>query len=86
MHHKKIGSREIVPETHANADSQIICDTFLRFKGLQKPAVIVTDLRLVSSSYQKRMHVAISRAQSVLSIISIESEIRNDPTLANFSE
>jgi len=86
MHNKKIGSRIIVPATDANADSQIICDTFLRFKGLQRPAVIVTDLRLVSSSYQRRMHMAISRAQNLLSIVSIESEIRNDPTLANFSE
>ena len=86
MHNKKIGSREIVPATDANADSNVICDTFLRFKGLQRPAVIVTDLRLVSSSYQRRMHMAISRAQNLLSIVSIESEIRNDPTLANFSE
>ena len=86
MHNKKIGPREIVPATDASADSHVICDTFLRFKGLQRPAVIVTDLRLVSSSYHKRMHMAISRAQSLLSIVSIESEIRNDPILANFSE
>jgi hypothetical protein len=86
MHNKKIGSREIVLATDASADSHVICDTFLRFKGLQRPAVIVTDLRLVSSSYQKRMHMAISRAQSFLSIVSRESEIINDPILANFSK
>ncbi len=84
MHREKIGVRRIVPATDADADSEIICDTFLRFKGLQRPGVIVTDLRLVSSLYEKRMHMAISRTQSLLRIIGRESEIRNDPTLKNF--
>ncbi|MFC1488841.1 NERD domain-containing protein [Thermodesulfobacteriota bacterium] len=85
MHKKKIGARKIVPATDANADSQIICDTFLRFKGLQRPAVIVTDLRLVSSFYEKRMYMAISRAQSLLRIVSRDAEIRNDSRLANLT-
>ena len=84
MHREKIGSRRIVHATDPDADSGIICDTFLRFKGLQRPAVIVTDLRLVSSLYKKRMHMAISRTQSLLRIVGGESEIRKDPMLANF--
>ena len=84
MHREKIGARRIVPATDVDADSEIICDTFLRFKGLQRPAVIVTDLRLVSSLYEKRMHMAISRTQSLLRIVGRESEIRNDKTLEKF--
>jgi hypothetical protein len=84
MHRKKIGDRRIVPATDADADSEIICDTFLRFKGLQRPAVIVTDIRLVSSLYEKRMHMAISRTQSLLRIVGGESEIRNDLIIASF--
>jgi len=83
MHRTKIGARRIVPATDIDADSEIICDTFLRFKGLQRPAVIVTDLRLVSNLYEKRMHMAISRTQSLLSIVGRESEICNDPMLVN---
>lgn len=83
MHKEKIGTKRIVPATDTDANSQIICDTFLRFKGLQRPAVIVTDLRLVSSLYEKRMHMAISRAQSLLRIVGRESEIRSDSTLVN---
>jgi len=83
MHREKIGTRRIVPATDTSANSQIVCDTFLRFKGLQRPAVIVTDLRLVSSLYDKRMHMAISRAQSLLRVVGRESEITNDQTLAN---
>jgi len=85
MHRKKIGARRIVPATDADSDSEIICDTFLRFKGLQRPAVIVTDLRLVSSLYEKRMHMAISRTQSLLRIVGRESEIINDSTLVGLS-
>jgi hypothetical protein len=85
MHKEKIGTRRIVPATDGNADSEIICDTFLRFKGLQRPAVIVTDLRLVSSLYEKRMHMAISRTQSLLRIVGRESEIKSDPTLVSLS-
>ena len=81
IHKKKIGSRKIVPATDPNADSEIICDTFLRFKGLQRPAVIVTDLRLVSSLYEKRMHMAVSRTQSLLRVVGRDSEIKSDPTL-----
>ena len=84
MHKEKIGTRRIVHATDADADSEIICDTFLRFKGLQRPAVIVTDLRLVSSFYEKRMHMAISRTQSLLRIVGGDSEIRNDPALEKF--
>jgi len=49
---KELGGYKAVPAAHDDADSQIICDTFLRFKGLERPAVIVTDLRLVSDLYE----------------------------------
>jgi hypothetical protein len=81
-HVKQIGDHRVVPATDKEADSQIICDTFLRFKGLERPAVIVTDLRLVSDLYEKRMHIATSRALNLLRIVGVEGEIRKDPILA----
>ena len=81
-HLKQIGERKVVPATDKEADSQIICDTFLRFKGLERPAVIVTDLRLVSDLYEKRMHIATSRALDLLRIGGLEEEIGKDPRLA----
>jgi hypothetical protein len=68
--------------TDREAEENIICDTFLRFKGLERPAVIVTDLRLVSNLYEKRMHIAVSRALSLLRIVGLESEIQKDERLA----
>jgi hypothetical protein len=80
-HMRQIGDHRVVPATDKEADSQIICDTFLRFKGLERPAVIITDLRLVSDLYEKRMHIATSRALNLLRIVGLEEEIRKDPIL-----
>ena len=81
-HIGELGGNKVVPATDQEADSQIICDTFLRFKGLERPAVIVTDLRLVSDSYETRMHIAVSRPTSLLRIVGVEKEMRKDQTLA----
>jgi len=81
-HEKDIGGHPIVLATDPKADKSIICETFLRFKGLERPAVIITDLRLVSNLYKMRMHIAISRALSLLRIVGVETEIRNDSILA----
>ncbi len=78
----ELGGHRTVPAAHNDAGSQIICDTFLRFKGLERPAVIVTDLRLVSDLYEKRMHIAVSRALSLLRIVGVDTEMRKDPILA----
>jgi len=83
-HRREIGGHRIVLATDPEAGDNMICDTFLRFKGLERPAVIVTDLRLVSNLYEKRMHIAISRALSLLRIVGVESEIRKDHRLAEF--
>ena len=81
-HKKDIGGHPIVLATDPKAEENIICDTFLRFKGLERPAVIVTDLRLVSDLYEKRMHIAISRALSLLRIVGVETEIKKDSILS----
>jgi len=81
-HRQEIGGQPIVLATDPKAGENIVCDTFLRFKGLERPAVIVTDLRLVSDLYEIRMHIAISRALSLLRIVGVETEIKKDLILA----
>lgn len=81
-HNEELGGHKVVPATDNDADSQIICDTFLRFKGLERPAVIVTDLRLVSDLYETRMYIAVSRATSLLRIVGVEKEMRKCHRLA----
>ena len=82
-HNEELGGHKVVPATDNEAGSRIICDTFLRFKGLERPAVIVTDLRLVSNLYEMRMHIAVSRATSLLRIVGVEKEMRKDQRLAD---
>ena len=81
-HLKEIAGHPVFLATDPAAGENIICDTFLRFKGLERPAVIVTDFRLVSDLYEKRMHIAVSRALSLFRIAGLESEIRKDERLA----
>ena len=81
VHHREIGDHRVVPATDPDAEDNIVCDTFLRFKGLERPAVIVTDFRLVPNLYEKRMHIAVSRAQSFLRIVGVKEEIEEDPIL-----
>jgi len=80
-HIGELGGNKVVLATDQGADVHIICDTFLRFKGLERPAVIVTDLRLVSDLYETRMHIAVSRATSLLRIVGLEKEMRKDQRL-----
>jgi hypothetical protein len=75
------GGHPVALATDTKAGENIVCDTFLRFKGLERPAVIVTDLRLVSDLYEIRMHIAISRALSLLRIVGVETEMRKDSIL-----
>jgi superfamily I DNA and RNA helicase len=81
MHSKKLGKHKIVKATDPNASEQIVCDTFLRFKGLERPAVIITDLHYVSERYEIRMNIALTRALSILRIIGPEAEIKKDSIL-----
>ena len=81
MHRSKLGGHPIVPATDDRAPDHIVCDTFLRFKGLERLAVIVTDLSFESSKYNVRMNIAVSRAVGILRIIGAQDEIEKDGIL-----
>lgn len=66
----KIGSFPVVRADSPDIDENIVADTFLRFKGLERPAIIVTDLRLVEDRFDVRMHIALTRALDLVRIVS----------------
>ena len=80
----RIGAYRLVKADDPNADHEIIDDTFLRFKGLERPAVIVTDLNLVSNRRNARMYIAITRALTAVRIVAPGESIRHDPVLTPF--
>lgn len=82
VHQNRLGAQDVASATDPNAFSHVVCDTFLRFKGLERPAVIVTDLRLVKGEYHRRMHIAVSRATTVLRVVAAEDQMKGDKVLA----
>lgn len=82
MHQEELGGQRIVKATDEDACDNIVCDTFLRFKGLERPAVIVTDLRFVVNRYAVRMNVALTRAMGVVRIVGEVGEIEKDEILS----
>jgi hypothetical protein len=84
MHRTELGGRPIVQATDDRAHEHIVCDTFLRYKGLERLAVIVTDLRCDSSRYAVRMNIAVSRAVGILRIIGAHEQIARDEILARY--
>jgi hypothetical protein len=54
----------------------VVADTFLRFEGLERPAVIVTDLRLVADMQDKRLHIALTRALATARVVAPRDVLR----------
>jgi len=81
MHRGELGGHAVKKATDPGAEDHIICESFLRFKGLERPAVLVTDMRYVVDKYKVRMNIAVSRAVSVLRIVGAEGEIEKDEIL-----
>jgi len=82
----RIGAYRLVKADDPKAENEIVDDTFLRFKGLERPAVIVTDLNLIHDRREVRMYIAITRALSALRIVAPHDAVAADPILAKFSD
>jgi hypothetical protein len=69
------------------AGTNVVVETFLRFKGLERPAIIITDVSLAidKPDYKKRMYIALTRALSTARIVDTRNSISCDPFLTNHS-
>ncbi|MBX3192836.1 MAG: hypothetical protein KF819_37980 [Labilithrix sp.] len=75
----------LLKETHlgavklarADAPAHVIADTFLRFEGLARPYVIVTELG-AGQRYDVGMHVALTRATLQTVVAATRAEIAAD--------
>jgi hypothetical protein len=62
--------------------SNIVADGFLRFKGLERPAIIIFGLDLVNSGLGKRMYIALTRALTAVRIVADGETLKKDKILS----
>jgi hypothetical protein len=79
---KRVGDVALVRADAPDASEHVVADTFLRFKGLERPYVIVTELSAGPERYEVRMHVALTRATLACVVVGTEEEITRDARLA----
>lgn len=77
----QLGEVAVVRADDPRSRDHVVADTFLRFKGLERPYVIVTELRLTDDRYDVRMHIALTRATVGCVIIATEADVAKDPRL-----
>ncbi len=78
----RIGELAAVRADDPAAAESLVTETFLRFKGLERPWVLVTELGLASTSYDVRMHIALTRATVGCIVVATADEVASDPRLA----
>ena len=88
VHRERIGTHRVVRAHDPEAGSSVVVETFLRFKGLERPAVIITDLRLAQGKpdYAKRMYISLTRTLSVVRIIDTRNALVRDPEFSPLQE
>ena len=78
-----LGTHAIVRADAPEAATHIVADTFLRFKGLDRPFVIVTELvHGPHMQYDVRMHIALTRATVGAIVVCAEASLAEDARLA----
>jgi hypothetical protein len=80
---ESIGSHRVARADDEAASTSIVLDTFLRFKGLERPVVILTELSAGASfEYETRMFIGLTRATASCRIVASRSQVDSDPRLA----
>ncbi len=77
----RIGRFEVARADDEDAGEKLVADTFLRFKGLERPWIVVTELGLATTNYEIRMHIALTRATVGCIVVATADEIENDRKL-----
>ena len=81
MHRKELGGCDLAQATDLAGRDRIVCDTFLRYKGLERPVVIVADVKTEAERYAVRMNIAVSRAFGALRVIVSRRKLEKDKIL-----
>jgi hypothetical protein len=76
---KKLGSTTLTHADSPEAGRSVVVETFLRFKGLERPFVVVTELGGTHvTHYETRMHIALTRATVQAVVVATQSDVGDD--------
>ncbi len=79
----RLGTTRLVHADSPEAGANAVVETFLRFKGLERPFVIVTELGGEHvTHYETRMHIALTRATVQAIVVTTPELVAADPRLA----
>ena len=77
---EKVGRHQLVHADAADMGERLVADSFLQWKGLERPAVIVTDIpETTISQLGVRLYIALTRALVVARIIGPRDRIDGQP-------
>lgn len=77
---EKVGRHALVHADAADMGERLVADSFLHWKGLERPAVIVTDIPDADvSQLGVRLYIALTRAQVVARIVAPKERIDGQP-------
>jgi hypothetical protein len=83
-----LGSNELadaglVRADHEDAPKKTVLDTFLRFKGLERPVILIAEPghEVTHWRYDVRFHVALTRATAAVVIVATSEAIDKDARL-----
>ena len=78
---ERIGDSTVRRADSPDADQHVVADTFLRFKGLERPLILVAELDRGRQRYDVRMHVALTRATVRCVVLATREELEADERL-----
>ena len=83
----KLGTHRLSRADAVDASTSIVADTFLCFKGQERPFVVITELvRGPRMKYDTRMHIALTRARAGVIIVCDELALAEDPRLGRLAK
>jgi hypothetical protein len=70
VHHQpKLGEHSFVLADAEGMEETLVADSFLRWKGLERPVIIVADVDPATLRFPTRMHIALTRALSAARVV-----------------
>ena len=80
---KMFAGKAVLPADNPKAGQRLVADTFLRFKGLERSAVIVTDMHQLAAqrNLAVRLFIAMTRAQDFLRLVVAPGDLNRLPAL-----